>query len=174
MVAIITSACLIFLTPSRAAAISISSPPDLNLGTITGSGTVNGSAIWSVSTLALFGYSLYWKSNSATMTSGSNTIAAYTPTIANTPETWSVASSDSEWGARLSSHSTDTDSEWGTDGVSEKWLNVATSNRKIVSRGLATVLVSDEIVQFKVQVGTNHFQPSGSYVATVTMTAMDN
>ena len=107
------------------------------------------------------------------MTSGSDTIAAYTPAVADTPETWSVAAGDSEWGARLKSASDDTDAEWGTDTSAETWLNVNNAAvRQIVSRSTETASDgSDEIVEFYAEVGASHFQPTGTYTVNVTATA---
>lgn len=154
-------------------AIAISAPADVTMGTITGTGVAApGSATWTVTTNNAAGYQLEWSASSATMDSGANTIGAYTPAIPNTPETWSVGSTDSEWGARLSSASTDVGAEWGTDSTSEKWLNVSTSTRQIVSRSSQTPPTgSDEIVQFKSEVGSGHMQPEGSYSVNVTATA---
>jgi hypothetical protein len=156
-----------------AATISISAPDNVSLGTITGTGVSSvGTATWTVTTNNSGGYKLEWQASSATMTSGSDTIAAYTPAVADTPETWSVASDASEWGARLKSASTDAAAEWGTDGTSEKWLNVATTPRQIVSRTTETDAAgSSEIVAFKAEIGASKFQPTGSYTVNVTVTA---
>lgn len=151
--------------------ISISAPSDVSLGTITGTGASSeGTATWTVATNNSNGYKLEWTASSATMASGSDTIAAYTPAVADTPETWSIAASASEWGARLKSSSTDTALEWGTDTTSEKWLNVATSARQIVSHSSETA-GSDEVVAFKAEVGASKAQPTGSYTVNVTATA---
>ncbi len=150
--------------------ISISQPSDVSLGTITGTGVSSeGTATWTISTNNSSGYKLEWSASSATMASGGDTIAAYTPSVADTPETWSVAASDSEWGARLKSSSTDTGVEWGTDSTSEKWLNVATSARQIVSRNTETAS-SSEVVAFKAEVGASKAQATGNYTLNVTIT----
>ena len=156
------------------AVISISAPTDLTLSTITGTGTSSGNITWNIQTDNVNGYKLEWQAGSATMASGSDTVAAYTPAVANTPETWSVAAADSEWGARLKSASTDAAAEWGTDSSTEKWLNVATSARQIVSRASATGGGgSDEIIDFKVEIGSNYFQPTGTYTVNITITATE-
>lgn len=150
--------------------ISISAPSDVSLGTITGTGaSAEGTATWTITTNNSSGYKLEWTASSTTMSNGSDTIAAYTPAVANTPETWSVASADSEWGARLKSTSTDTAAEWGTDSTSEKWLDVATSARQIVTRGTETA-GSSEIVAFKAEVGASKMQPTGNYTVDITIT----
>jgi len=157
-----------------AATISISAPSDVDLGTITGTGASSeGTALWTVTTNNSGGYKLEWQASAAALTSGSDTIAAYTPTEADTPETWSVAAADSEWGARLKSASDDSDAEWGTDDASEKWLNVNNAAvREIVSRATETDSGgSAETVEFKAEVGASHFQPTGSYTVNVTATA---
>jgi len=155
--------------------ISISSPADVSLGTITGTGTSStGEATWTVTTNNPSGYKLEWQASSATMDNEySDTIAAYTPGVVNTPETWSVAADASEWGGRLKSTSTDYDSGiWGTDdSANAKWLNVKNSALfQIASRASATT-GSNEIVQFKAQVGSSKFQPTGVYTVNVTVTA---
>lgn len=157
-----------------AATISISTPADVSLGTITGTGTSSvGTALWTVTTNNSGGYKLEWQASAATLTSGSDTIAAYTPAVADTAETWSVASDASEWGARLKSTSTDAAAEWGTDTSSEKWLNVNNAAvRQIVSRTSETAAGgSDETVAFQAQVGSAKHQPTGSYTVNVTATA---
>ena len=152
--------------------ISISGPPTINIGTIAGTGQQTGSGTYTVITDAAAGYTLAWQAASATMISGSDTVAAFTPASANVPDTWSVASTDSEWGSRVRSSSTDTAAEWGTDNSTDKWLNVATSSRTVVTRSSRTSLSgSDEILQFRAEVGSTKIQPSGTYTVTVTLTA---
>lgn len=159
---------------TEAATISISAPANVDLGTITGTGASSaGTATWTVTTNNSAGYKLEWQASSATMASGADTIAAYTPAVANTPDTWTVAAADSEWGGRLKSASDDTETEWGTDTTSEKWLNVdSAAQRQIVDRSTETSASgSNEIVAFKAEVGSNKFQPTGSYTVNVTATA---
>lgn len=155
--------------------ISLSSPSDVSLGTITGTGTSStGEATWTVTTNNPPGYKLEWQASVATMTNEySDTIAAYTPAVADTPETWSVASSDSEWGGRLKSTSTDYDSAtWGTDDTTNaKWLNVKSLALFQIASRASTTTGSDEIVQFKAEVGSSKFQPTGNYTVNVTVTA---
>lgn len=158
---------------SVASTITISQPGDVSLGTITGTGVSSeGSATWTIITNNSSGYKLEWAASSATMASGGDTIAAFTPQSADTPDTWSVAATDSEWGARLKSTSTDTAAEWGTDTSSENWLNVATTNRQIVSRNTETSGAgSTEILAFKAEVGSSKSQSTGSYAVNITVTA---
>jgi len=157
-----------------AATISISAPADVSLGTITGTGASStGTALWTIITNNSGGYKLELQASAAALTSGSDTIAAYTPAVADTPETWSVATTASEWGARLKSTSTDAAAEWGTDTTAEKWLNVNNAAvRQIVSRTTETDAAgSAETVAFKAEVGSSKLQPTGSYTVNVTATA---
>lgn len=152
--------------------IAISGPATIDIGTITGTGQRSGSGTFVVTTDAAAGYSLAWQASAAAMTSGSDSVAAFTPSSANVPDTWAVASTDSEWGGRVRSSSTDTAVEWGTDNSSDKWLNVATSSRTIVTRSSRTsVNGSDEILQFRAEIGSSKIQPTGTYTVTVTLTA---
>ena len=162
--------------------IAISSPADIIMGAITGFGKstlATNSATWTVVTNNSAGYNLSWQSSAADMSNGTDTIAAYTPATAGTPEVWSVASADSEWGARLSSTSTTTDVKWGTDnqsgidyGTTSKWHNVGTSSYVLASRSTETAGAGDsEVVNFGAEVGATHLQPTGTYTVNVTMTA---
>jgi hypothetical protein len=161
--------------------ISITSPTDITMNPITGTGqsTIdsNNYRTWNVKTNNATGYALSWQASTAAMTSGSDTIAAYTPAVANTPEAWSVASTDSEWGAHLGSASTTADTAtWGAqDTYSGKWLNIATSSRTLVTRNTETLAAGDdEIVYFGAEIGSTKAQPSGTYTVNVTMTATTN
>lgn len=152
--------------------ISISGPATVNLGTIAGTGMQTGSGVWTVITDATAGYSLAWQASAATMTSGSDTVAAYTPVSANVPEAWSIVSTDSEWGGRLASVSTDAAAEWGTDVSSEKYLNVATSSRVVTTRTSRTSITGSlEKFMFRAEVGASKIQLPGTYTVTVTLTA---
>jgi hypothetical protein len=152
----------------------------VNIGTLTISGQKTGNISCTVITDADAGYSLSWRV--ATGSGGTATgylineneevIAPFTPTVAGTPQTWSVAATDARWGGRLSSASTDTDVKWGTDSSSEKWLNVGTGSYTVVSRGTRTsVSGSTETFQFRAEIGSQKIQPAGTYRATVTLTA---
>jgi hypothetical protein len=90
-------------------------------------------------------------------------ISPFSPAVANIPEAWSVAPSTAQWGGRLRSSSTDTDSKWGTDGASEKWLNVGSgSSVAIVSRSSRTATTgSTEQFQFRSEVGSTRWYLRG-------------
>lgn len=158
--------------------ISISSPADVVMGAIAAHGQsalATNSATWNIDTDNPAGYSLTWKASTATMTSGGDTIAAYTPTVASTPEVWSVAGTDSEWGGHLGASSTTVNTTtWGAVDTyaGGKWLNVATSDFQIASRPTRTSAAGDdEIIFFGGEIGATKHQPSGNYTVNVTITA---
>jgi hypothetical protein len=159
--------------------ISISSPIDLtlspNVAGISG-GTATGETTWNIITNAHNGYSLQWKASTAQMiNTDSDLINAYTPTLPDTPETWSINTNVSEWGGRLKSTSTTYDSsKWGIDdGVSSKWLNIRITDYEVVQRNSKTSPSGDfQTIQFKAEVGNNSFQESGHYSTQVTVTAV--
>lgn len=170
-----------FWTPDTPVTIAISAPADVAMGSITGTGQsslATNSAVWNIETNNPGGYSLSWQASAAGMTNGnSDTIAAYTPAVTDTPEIWSVAGSASEWGAHLGSTSTTVNTTtWGAadtyaDG---KWLNVQNTAAFIIAnRNSATGLGGDdERVWFGAEIGASKLQPTGAYTVNVTMTAV--
>ncbi len=89
------------------------------------------------------------------------------------PQAWSVAATESAWGGRLSSDSTDDDAKWGTDGGSEKWINIGDGSYTVVRRQSATPLSgSVQYMDFRGEVGSSKVQTSGVYTGVVTFTAV--
>ncbi len=167
--------------PSAAEFLSMACTQTVAIGAIIGTGQQTGSGSCTVFTDAQNGYNLGWsvQTGSGGVNTGSlinefnDTIPPYTPTIENMPETWSIAPSASEWGARVRSVSTDSAAEWGIDGISEKWLNISTSHRSFIRRSSATQNSgSTEVLQFRSEVGLSKLQPSGEYQAEVTLTVV--
>lgn len=160
--------------------LSISCDDSTDLGTLTPTGQKTGNISCTVITDAEAGYNLAWvvATGSGGTNTGylinefENTIAPFNPTVVGTPQTWSITNNDARWGGRLSSTSTDTDSKWGTDSVSEKYLNVGTGSYTVVSRNTRTsVSGSTEVLQFRAEIGSTKIQAPGLYKATVTLTA---
>ena len=160
--------------------ISITSPTDISLGNIVGTGQstlASSFATWNVKTNNTLGYALSWQSSSASMTNAnSDTIAGYTPASSGTPETWNVAATDSEWGAHLASTSTTVNTTtWGALNTyaGGKWLNINNiSPYTIATRNTETSITGDnEIVYFGGEIGASKLQPTGTYTTDVTMTA---
>lgn len=164
------------------ATISISCTSPVNMGAITGTGQSalgTNSSTCTVITNNSSGYSLTWQASSATMNSGGDSIAAYTPGTPDTPEVWSVAGTDSEWGGHLGASSTTVNTTtWGAldTYAGGKWLNVKnTASFEIANRATETSAGGDsEYIFFGAEVGASKLQPTGTYTVDVTMTATTN
>jgi hypothetical protein len=164
--------------------ISISCQNTLSLGTVNLGSAATAEALCTVFTDSDVGYTLHWRipsgsggTNTGSLVSQFNTtIEPLSPAIADTPEAFtSVSAADARFAARVSSTSTDADSEWGTDSVSEKWLNISTLGRSIVSRLSQTASEgSTEKVQIKVIAGSSSNKTAGTYRVVVLMTAYAN
>ncbi len=162
--------------------ISISCPGSLTMSDIIGSGQSDlalNDVTCNVFTDNPAGYSLFWKSDTAEMVSTGNpsdTIPAYSPAVADTPETWSIATNVSEWGGHIGSTSTTVDTDfWGAVDtyLAGKWLNIKTTDFQIVERNSKTsVSGDDEVIWFGAEVGSTKVQPAGTYVVDVTITAL--
>ncbi len=135
--------------------ISISHPADLNLGVINGTGgSVVGSATWTVVTNNDLGYTLQASASGApAMTKGTDSFADYS----QTPAPWAVAATDSAFGF-----------SWDA-GVNYRGFNGAAP---ITVHTMNNETAGDNTtLNFKAEVGANHLQASGSYTASVTITA---
>lgn len=169
-----------FWSTANITTISITSPSNIAMGAITGTGQsvlTTNFATWNIKTNNPAGYDLSWQSSSATMTSGADTIAGYTPGTTNIPEVWSVAGIDSEWGAHLGSASTTVNTTtWGSADTygGGKWLNVNNAAPfTVATRASATSAPGDdEVIYFGSEIGASKLQPTGTYSVDVTMTAV--
>lgn len=162
------------------ATISIGCDESADLNRIIGTGysTIddNNRVLCTVITNNSSGYKLEWSATDEVMRNVANdTISAYTPAVADTPETWSVAASASEWGAKLGASSTTYDAgAWGNADSygAGKWLNISSTPRQIVSRSTETTMTGDqEYLSFGLQVGADKLQPTGIYGTQITVTA---
>jgi hypothetical protein len=98
--------------------------------------------------------------------------AAEVKALYNTPQTWNVTATGAGFGARLRSSSTDTDAKWGTDGSSDKWLNIGDGNYPVVTRSSLTATGgSTEIIQYRAEVGASKLVFPGLYQMTTVYTA---
>ncbi len=186
-----------------AAYLSLNCTGSVNMGSIvqTGDTSVNvcGSTGYCASNAAACtvvtdgdaGYGLHWTITSGTGALGGRTgtghlngfvagrrILAYTPGAARTPETMTV-SNDARWAARLSSTSTTATGSgisWGTDGTSDRWLNVGTgSSVMIAKRTTRTSVAGDtENIGFRTIIQGAVIVPTDTYKATVTITVLTN
>ena len=160
------------------ATISLACTDTITMSSITGTGQsdlASNEATCNVKTNNSTGYKLEWSTGTINLTNANaDAISAYSPTVSNTPEAWSITQTDSEWGARIKSTSTDSNTTlWGaSNDYSGKWLNIASSPFQIISRNTETDQAgSDEIIQFGAEIGSNKFQPTGTYSTSVVMTA---
>jgi hypothetical protein len=149
--------------------ISIDNPADVVLSpNIEETGTANGSATWNVKTNHAAGWTLDVESNTTpAMQSGANSFADYTETVGGTPEAWSVAAADSEFGFNASGTYAEAgfagNKYLGFDGANK----IQVSHRNAPSEGAG----DDTTVGFRAEVGALHNQTLGTYDATITATA---
>lgn len=149
--------------------ISIDNPADVVLSPdIEETGTANGNATWNVKTNHLAGWTLDVKaSTTPAIKSGTDSFADYTETVPGTPEVWSVAAADSEFG--FNANGTYAEAEFsgskylGFDGSSR----IQIAHRNAASEGSG----DDTTVNFRAEVGASHNQDLGTYTATITATA---
>lgn len=167
-----------------ASSISITSPSDIALGSISGSAeTANGSALWTVTTDSTGGYTLAIKAstNPALQSSGGN-FTDYTPSTSAPDYTWSVSSADAVFGytvdgtdtaTRFLDNGTSCNASGGGVTSSTCWDGFSTSNVTIASATSAnSPSGTDTTVSVKAETGSSANQAAGSYTATLTVTAL--
>lgn len=152
-------------------------------------GTGSGSATWTVTSNNTSGFSLALKASTApAMQKGTDNFADYTEATAGTPDyTWSVAAADSEFGytvepatvADTAQFLKDNGTVCGGSGTLNTanacWTKFTTSDVTVVNRTTATSGTGEaEVVKFQAQSGASHYQPAGTYTATITATATTN
>lgn len=159
-----TDDVLVNLTVSST--ISLNSPSDVNMGTITGTGSVTGNTTWTVTTNNSAGWKLEVEASvTPAMASGGDTFADYTEAVEGTPEIWSIAASASEFG--FGATGTYILAKYGTG----KYMGFNSTTNEEVSTDSAETAGADTTVIFKAEVGASKSQPTGGYSATVTATA---
>jgi len=154
-----------------AATISVSSPSDVNLGTITGTGSAIATSTWSVITNNTSGYRVDIKAAddpsmlciSGGCNVGVDNIADYTPAAVDVPETWSVVASDAEFGITVGGTAA---SSTFSDGG--KFYDLTTGYRHIGGEAAQTA-GTNVPVGYKVEIGASKVQPTGNYRSTVTL-----
>jgi hypothetical protein len=160
--------------------ISISGPPTITMGDISGTGfssLTTNSGTWNIKTDNDTGYTLQWHAQTTDMISASDSVSPFVPVVAGTPNGWnSMPNNTSWWGGHLGAASTTADTvKWGTldTYVGGKWLNIDTSDYTIISRGSSTTTSGDdEIIFTGAEVGASKIQPNGTYSVSVTITAL--
>lgn len=154
-----------------AAFISISSPANVSLGTINGTGqSVTSSADFYVITNNTSGYRFDIKASSSPAmrcSSGgcavnSDSFADYTPATADVPEAWSVAASASEFG--ISASGTAASSSFN---VGQLYYNLTTGYRQVAGSNSQTTGATTSVI-YRAEIGASKVQPTGVYTATTT------
>jgi len=181
----------VIVTQAVTAEITISSPSDVTMSSIAGitGGIGTGSATWNVKTNNSAGFNMALKAGAApALTSGGNNFADYTEASADTPDfSWSVAATDSEFGYTVEpatsadvatiflDNGTTTCGTGSSQTADRCWIKFKTTDVIGINRSTVTTSAGeDEVVKFQAQSGTSHFQPEGSYTATITATALVN
>ena len=178
-----TASDTVVVTLNVDAGISITSPSDVSMSQNLGvsADTAVGTAVWNVKTNNATGYTIAVKATSSpALTSGSNSVADYTPAVAATPETWSVPSGSAEFGFSAFGSAVSTGT-WGTDSdclaganvpsATLKYRDFDTSDVTVGSSSATTTTTGvDTTVCFAVEQDTMYI-PSGTYHATVVATA---
>ncbi len=176
----------VIVTQAVTTGITISDGADITMTALsTSQNTAVGTSTWTVTTNNAAGYNLTVYASTApalARSGGGGNIVDYTPSVAETPETWSVSSAaEFGWSARgtnvnTTTYGTDSDCIAGADVPSAglKWRDfdltgsadeIATTSSPTTTSGAATSLcVATE------QAGT--FASSGTYTATITGTAL--
>jgi hypothetical protein len=150
--------------------ISINAPSDITLmPEIVETGSATGSTTWVVETNNADGWKLELNASaSPAMSNGGNNFADYTETTPGLPESWNVASDDSEFGFSVGGSY----AEWEySDGSLYEGFDGA--NKILVAQDSGTTPGggAEVDVYFKAEVGVDKIQPSGVYTATITATA---
>jgi hypothetical protein len=179
------------VSQSVTAEITISSPSDVTMSSIAGitGGTGTGSAIWNVKTNNSTGFNMALKAGAApALASGGNNFADYGEATPDTPDyTWSIAATDSEFGYTVEpatagdatvmfrDNGTTTCGTGANQTADKCWIKFKTTDVIGINRSSVTTAAGeDEVVKFQAQSGASHFQPQGTYTATITATALVN
>ncbi len=172
-------------TLSVESTISISSPADVNLGSINGltGGSATASSTWLVTTDSPAGYSLSIKaSTNPALKSSISSFADYT--LVGDPEfTFSIISTASEFGftpegvdivARFKDNGSSACNTGSSDTADRCWDAFSTTDASISSKNSSNYPSgSTTTVKYRAEVGSSKIQDSGSdYSATITVTAI--
>lgn len=145
-------------------------------------GTGTGSMSWTVTTDNAAGYTMNVHSTTTpSLRSAGSSFADYTPAGSDPDYTWSVASTDSEFGfspegSDIVQRFKDNGSACNTgssDTANKCWDALTTSDKEIAKRTTANH-PSGTLTTVKIQAesGASHIQPNGTYTATVLVTAV--
>ncbi|MHB1390163.1 MAG: hypothetical protein ACYCXF_02865 [Thermoleophilia bacterium] len=135
--------------------ITITHPTDVTLSNIAGQGGSSvGNVTWKVSTNSIHGYELkIAAASSPALSKGTDSFADYAGLGA-----WSIPATDSAFGFSVN------------NTTNYKGLTGATAIQ--INSHAFPVIDDSTLVNFKAEVGASHLQPSGSYAAHLTVTAV--
>ncbi len=175
--------------------ITMSSPSDVDLGTIygiSGGSLTSGDVVWSVTTSNSAGYFLNLKKNNLMSTGGGGDgreINDYTESVSGVPDyNWgSVGSGNKEFGF-APSYGADLVQKFKNDGSScnqsggsvtagHCWLDVPNgpTTESLAYSDSATGIGGEETaIKLKVELGANNYLEEGTYSSTLTVTAGNN
>lgn len=178
------------VTQTVTSEVTISTPGPVTMsGSIPGitGGTATGAATWTVKTNDTLGFAMTVNASAApALASGGNSFADYGATA--TPDyNWSTLATDSRFGfSILPATIADAVANFKNNGTTcnigagvtanKCWLAFSgTTPVPVINRSSATAVGGEaEVVNFQAQSGASHFQPSGTYTATITATATAN
>jgi len=167
-----------YIALSASGNVSLSSSiPGVSGGVATGSATIT------VTTDSLAGYELTIEAESSpAMQSGANTISDYSPAGSDPDFTFTIGVSDAYFGfspegadivQRFLDNGLICNQSGGSDTADACWDGLSTSAATIASgAGSNHPLGTDTVIEFQVGVGGSVIQPTGTYVATTTITAI--
>lgn len=157
------------VTVNVISSISIDSPSNIDLSPdIEETGTATGSVTWNVKTNNSDGWKLELSADTnPAMQDGANSFANYTEVVSSTPEAWLVDSADSEFGFNASGDY----AESKFSGSKYMGFNGLTKTQVASRAAPSSGEGDDTTINFKVEVGSSHNQPLGTYSATITATA---
>lgn len=166
--------------------VSISEPSDVALsGTITttAGGTATGDVAWTITTNSSGGYTLsVAASTDPALQSGSDSFTDYAPAGADPDYTWSVASAGAEFGfspegddvvTRFKNNGSSCNQGGGSVTSGNCWDGFSTSGTSIASASSGNNPVGEATtLNLQAEAGSSANQPTGSYSATITVTAL--
>jgi hypothetical protein len=181
----------ILVTQVVSSEITISNPANVIMSPaiagMTG-GTANGGATWTVKTNNAAGFIMKIKASTGpALTATGGSFADYTQTLDGTPDfAWGIDNDASEFGYTVEpSVPADTYSSFKDDGnacnagflntADKCWAAFNTDDATILSRFSSTDAQGEDVaVIMRAQSGPGHYQISGDYQATITVTALAN
>jgi hypothetical protein len=184
----------IVITQQVISELSISSPADVTMSpSIPGQtgGSATGTATWTIITNNTTGFTATHVASSAVMSQvgGSDQFDAYTPTATTVPEyTFTVAAADAEWGYSAISYNDPTSINdyfknngsicnifGGSNSFNQCWLDASTTAQTVMNRSASTSPSGVNLtIDYQAELGGSGFLSNGDYVATTTVTAVNN